>query len=322
MVPVLGRFARSGAEGVPRSKMRPMTRREGELAAAAAAVLFGTAWVATAIALRSFTPATAAFWRGALAGVLLLAIVGSLVARGRIAVHPTRRGVGRLVLLSMLGGPAFGLAMNLAIANAGATIAAFVAGAYPVLAATIAPFVLREPLSRGAAVGFVLALAGAILLTELDLARAPLAGIAVGLLGALSFAIYLVLLRRWAGSARGDRDPLLIPEVTATAVVVSTAVVLLVVVLLTESATLVPAAPVPEALVAILWLAIGPGCLSQLFIAVSARRITARRSAAFLLLNPVTAALTAPLILGELLSPVQAAGAGLVLAGIALAATR
>jgi drug/metabolite transporter (DMT)-like permease len=300
-----------------------MSRREGEVAAAAAAVLFGTAWVATAIAMRSFTPAAAAFWRGALAAVLLVCIVAALVVRGRIGVRSTRRGAGRLLLLGVLGGPIFGLAMNLAIASAGATIAAFVAGAYPVLAATIAPFVLREPLSRGAAVGFVLALSGAILLTELDLARAPVAGIAIGLLGALSFAIYLVLLRRWAGGGHGrDRDPLLVPEVTATAVVVSTALVLLLVVLVTEPGSLLPTAPVPEALAAILWLAIGPGCLSQLFIAVSARRITARRSAAFLLLNPVTAAITAPLVLGEVLSPVQAAGAGLVLAGIALAATR
>ena len=299
-----------------------MSRREGELAAAAAAVLFGTAWVATAIAMRSFTPAAAAFWRGGLAAILLLCLVGLLVARGRIVIRPERRGVLRLILLGLLGGPVFGLAMNLAIAGAGATIAAFVAGAYPVLAATIAPFVLREPLSRGAAAGFVLALAGAILLTELDFARAPLAGIAVGLLGALSFAIYLVLLRRWAGGGPRDRDPMLVPEVTATAVVVSTALVLLLVMLITEPSALVPSAPVPEALAAILWLAIGPGCLSQLFIAISARRITARRSAAFLLLNPLTAAITAFLVLGEVLSPVQGVGAGLVLAGIALAATR
>jgi probable blue pigment (indigoidine) exporter len=299
------------------------------LAAAAAAVLFGTAWVATAIAMRSFTPAAAAFWRGALAAVLLLALVGTLMARGRIVIRPERRGVLRLILLGLLGGPVFGLAMNLAIAGAGATIAAFVAGAYPVLAATIAPFFLREPLSRGAAAGFVLALAGAILLTELDVARAPLTGIAVGLLGALSFAIYLVLLRRWAGGgtagaagARRERDPMLVPEVTATAVVVSTALVLLLIELITEPSALVPDSPVPEAVAAILWLAIGPGCLSQLFVAISARRITARRSAAFLLLNPVTAAITAPLILGEVLSPVQGVGAALVLAGIALAATR
>ena len=300
-----------------------MSRREGELAAAAAAVLFGTAWVATAIAMRSFTPAAAAFWRGALAAVLLLVLVGILVARGRIVVRPERRGVRRLILLGLLGGPVFGLAMNLAIAGAGATIAAFVAGAYPVLAATIAPFVLREPLSRGAAAGFVLALAGAILLTELDLARAPVAGIAVGLLGALSFAIYLVLLRRWSGGGarrsrsharaggHGDGGRRLDGARAAR----------------WSSSSPSPRRSsrphlCPEAVVAILWLAIGPGCLSQLFIAISARRITARRSAAFLLLNPVTAAITAPLVLGEVLSPVQGVGAGLVLAGIALAATR
>lgn len=301
--------------------IRPVSSRHGELASAAAAVLFGTAWVATDIAMRSFTPVAAAFWRGAMAAVLLGGVVVILWARGRFDLRGAdRRSVVHLVSLGLLGGPVFGLAMNFAIADAGATIAAFVAGAYPVLAAALAPFVLREPLSRGAAAGFVLALLGAVLLTELDVTRAPLTGIAIGAGGALAFATYLLLLRRWARGARPD--PLLVPELTATSVVVMTAVVLLVVELVREPEALLPASVEAGPLAAIAWLAVGPGCLSQLFIAVAARRITARRSAAFLLLNPVTAAITAPLLLGEMLSPVQSLGALFVLAGIALAATR
>ena len=46
---------------------------------------------------------------------------------------------------------------------------------------------------------------------------------------------------------------------------------------------------------------------------------SARRSCAAL---PRPSAILAPLLLGEFLSPIQAAGAGLVLLGIALAATR
>jgi len=137
-----------------------------------------------------------------------------------------------------------------------------------------------------------------------------------GGLGALAFGVYLVLLRRWS------KDPALQPETTALTVVTLTALVLGAVVLLREPGAFVPAVVTPAALTAIAWLAIGPGCLSQLLIAASTRRITARRSAAFLLLNPLTAAITAPLLLGEALSPVQAVGAGLVLAGIALATAR
>jgi len=129
-----------------------------------------------------------------------------LARRGRVApARPDRRGLGRLLLLGLLGGPTFGLAMNVAIAEAGATIAAFIAGAYPVIAATLAPFVLRESLTRGAGVGFLLALAGAALLTGLDPARAPVLGLVVGGLGALAFGVYLVLLRRWS------KDPALQP---------------------------------------------------------------------------------------------------------------
>ena len=301
--------------------IRRVSRREGEVAAALAAVLFGTAWVATRIALESFTPIAAAFWRGALAMVLLAAILFVVArrsgGRGRVDLRRVdRRGFGRLVLLGLLGGPTFGLAMNVAIAEAGATIAAFVAGAYPVIAATLAPLVLREPLTRGAAAGFLLALAGAALLTELDFATAPVAGLAAGAFGALAFGVYLVLLRRWS------KDPALQPELTATAVVTLTALVLLPIELVREPGAILPAIVTPAALTAIVWLAIGPGCLSQLLIAASTRRITARRSAAFLLLNPLTAAITAPLLLGESLSAVQAVGAGLVLTGIALATVR
>jgi len=301
--------------------IRRMARREGELAAAGAAVIFGTAWVATGIALRSYTPVAAAFWRGAMAALLMAAIVGVQLARGRADLRGAgRRSIGRIAILGLLGGPIFALAMNYAIADAGATIAAFVAGAYPVIAATLAPVVLREPLSRGAAAGFVLALAGAILLTELDLARAPVGGIAVGAVGAVAVACYLVLLRRWGGGPQPD--PLLTPELSATAVGVLTAAVLLPIELLAEPAALMPASPGLAPLLAVVWLAIGPGCLSQILLAMSARRIPARRSAAFLLLNPVTAAIAAPILLGEFLSPIQGLGAVLVTLGIGLAATR
>ena len=298
--------------------IRRVSRREGEVAAALAAVLFGTAWVATRISLESFTPVAAGFWRGALAMVLLAVALAIILRRGgRIDLRRVdRRGLARLLLLGFLGGPVFAIAMNVAIAEAGATIAAFVAGAYPVVAATLAPFVLREPLTRNAIAGFLLAFAGAILLTDLDLVRAPVLGLAVGAVGALAFGVYLVLLRRWT------KDPAVQPELTAMAVVTMSAVVLLAVELVREPGAILPAVVTPAALTAIAWLAVGPGCLAQLLIAASTRRITARRSAAFLLLNPITAAITAPLLLGESLSPVQVVGAVMVLGGIALATAR
>ncbi|MFM2106811.1 MAG: hypothetical protein RL338_1843, partial [Chloroflexota bacterium] len=47
--------------------------------------------------------------------------------------------------------------------------------------------------------------------------------------------------------------------------------------------------------------------------------VPARRTSSLLLLNPLTAALLAALLLGERLEPTQLVGALLVLAGIALA---
>ena len=57
----------------------------------------------------------------------------------------------------------------------------------------------------------------------------------------------------------------------------------------------------------------------QTLVMVSARRSATRRSAAFLLLNPITAAALGVLLLDEVLSTGQVVGAAFVLTGMALA---
>jgi drug/metabolite transporter (DMT)-like permease len=70
---------------------------------------------------------------------------------------------------------------------------------------------------------------------------------------------------------------------------------------------------------ALLWVA-AAWAFGQILVQASVRRISAARSAAFLLLNPLTATALAVVVLGELLSATQVAGAVLVLVGIALSA--
>ena len=237
----------------------------------------------------------------------------------RDCLRTTKRGLARLLVLGLLGGPVFILLMNLAVSSSGATIAAFVSGLYAVLASVMAPFALRERLGRGAFAGFVVALAGTALLAHLDVGSAPAPGIAEALLAAIAFALFLVLLRRWTARATETGEPSLAGEAVALAAFLSTAGVLLIVEVVGEPARILPAAVAPEAIVALAWLAVGPGVLSQLLVAASARRIPVRRSAAFLLLNPLTAAIVAAILLGETLAPIQLAGGGLVLLGIGLA---
>jgi drug/metabolite transporter (DMT)-like permease len=310
-------------------------RHRGELLAALAAMGFGSAYVATAFALRSFEPVPAAAWRSALATaavVLVVAVRHLRARRGEDAAaadpagerptavaggapgerpSPAARAV-RLLVLGALAGPIFLASMSFAVAGVGATIAAFVAGLYAVLAAVIAPFLLSERLAARSLGGLVLALVGTALLAELDPAGADAAGMAWGLLAAASFAVYLVLARRW--SACYDLDGL---DVALGALSLST-VVLGGCLLVADPASLRPSDVAAEALVAIGWMA-AVAALSPVLMVASVRLIPAARSAAFLLLNPITATVLAAALLGERPAPVQLLGGLLVLIGIAVA---
>jgi drug/metabolite transporter (DMT)-like permease len=204
---------------------------------------------------------------------------------------------------------------SLAVAHVGATIAAFVAGLYAVLAAVISPFVLREPLGRRALGGFVLALAGTLLLARLDLGSVDLVGIGWGLAAATAFAFFLVLGRKWSRSDGLDG------VVIALAASVVAAPVLAVVAAVSGTSAFVPTAITPEALIALAWLVI-VAAAGQALTASSVRLIPASRSAAFLLLNPITATILAVVLLGERPTPLQLAGGALVLLGIAAATIR
>ncbi len=307
-------------------------RHRGELFAALAAMGFGSAYVATSFALLAFEPVQAAAWRSVLAATVIGIIVVVRRRRGGSAGDGTGDGTvapdlgaaraelppapgaraARLLVLAIFAGPLFLASMNLAVAHVGAAIAAFVAGLYAVLSAVIAPALLPERLTMRVLAGFVLALVGTALLAELDPDATDVAGMGWGLLAALSFALYLVLARRWSRRYRLDGLTVSLSVGALTAVVLGGFV------LATDPASLTPSAPPAEAIVAIAWLAVVAG-LGPILMVASVRLIPAARSAAFLLLNPITATLLAVVLLGERPSPLQLGGGLLVLLGMAAA---
>ena len=299
-------------------------RHRGELFAALAAMGFGSAYVATAFALTAFQPVPAAAWRSLLAAV---AVGGIVLLRGRggpstAATQPdatttqpdpgTAQRAVRLLVLATLAGPLFLASMNLAVAHVGAAIAAFVAGLYAVMSAVIAPVLLPERLTARVLAGFVLALLGTALLAELDPDATDVAGMAWGIVAALSFALYLVLARRWSTRYRLDGLTVALANCALAAVVLGGFV------LATDPALLAPASPSAEAVVAIGWLAV-VAALGPVLMVASVRLIEAARSAAFLLLNPITATILAAILLGERPSPIQLVGGIVVLLGMAVA---
>jgi len=313
----LGGNERRPRQGRPTLTEQP-TRSigRGELYAALAASAYGSSYVATAFALRSFEPLAAAVYRSLFAAIALAALVWFARRRGpavAAATAPSRTRVAvHLAILGALGGAVFLVAMNLAVAGVGATIASFVAGLYAVLAAVIAPVVLRERLPPRALVGFVIALVGTALLAELDLNAAGLGGIAWGLVGATSFALFLVFSRRWA------REDGLDGLVIALATMAVAAIALGIIVLLTRPASLLPSHIAPESLAAMAWLVLAASG-GQALAAASVRLVPASRSAAFLLLNPIVATILSVILLAERPSTVQLIGGALVLIGIAAA---
>jgi DME family drug/metabolite transporter len=285
----------------------------GGIYAGLAAVLYGSSYVATAIALGSFTPLTVAAWRGVLSALLLAAILALPAMRSHRPRRIPRGDLGRLLLMGLVGGAAFTLAMNAAVSITGATVTAFVAGLYAVLAAALAIPILHERLERSTLVALLAALLGTVLLAELTLDLETLVGIALGLVAAASFGLYLVLSRGWARRRGFSGAVLGLSSLSMTAVVGLAAVAL-------TGEPMLPVAPRSDALLALAWLAVGPGVIAAVAVVAGMQLLPARLASVFLLLNPPTAALLAFVLLGERLSALQVIGGALVLIAIAAAA--
>jgi probable blue pigment (indigoidine) exporter len=287
---------------------RDTSEAVGQASAAIAAALFGTAYVGTAFAIRSFTPLGAAMWRGILATAVLSVAALAVGGRPRRSDLDWSR-VWRMCVLGLTGGLGFVASMNLAVSMAGASLAAFAASLSPVLAAILAPLVLGERLTRTAVAGFAVAVFGTGLLSGTNAADVG-PGVLFGLCASLSFGVFLLLSRRWS------RPFGLSGTTIAWWIAATTALGLLPFELLFEPAKMIPQQLRPDAALGLLWLALVPGVLAQLFVVSSVRRVAARSSAAMLLISPVTAALVAGWLLGETLGGWQLFGAGLILAGV------
>ena len=149
-------------------------------------------------------------------------------------------------------------------------------------------------------VGLVSALVGCLLLSGLRPDPAFTQGFIAAFVAAVIYGFYLVLGRRWSA-------PYAIGPLPITAATVGTTIAVLVPwIALVDPAALEVDGPVPEAVVALIVMGISLA-VGQSLVVASARRIQAARTAAFLLLNPVSALVLAAILLGERLEPTQIA---------------
>ena len=290
----------------------PSEERIGLAAAIAAAIIYGAAYPATAVALRSFSPVVVA---GLSCTLALMVVVG--LAAARILPRPavdsmTWPRLSRLIVLALLGGVLFITGVNIAVAITGPTITGFVAPLYAVFATLFAVPLLGERVRPTTILAFALAFIGTGLLADAVPTGAPLGGIALGLVAAAMFGLYVVLARRWGEPYRLDGTLITIANLLGRGPLLLAAAVVL------DPGKVVPAGPDPAAVVALLTIAFGSSAAGNLLLMASLRRVPAGRASGALLLTPVASAVIAAVVLGDRLSPMGLVGAACILVGMAL----
>jgi drug/metabolite transporter (DMT)-like permease len=291
----------------------PADGRAGIAAAIGAAIIYGAAYPATAVALRSFSPLAVAGLSCTLALVLVVALAGGGVLPRTSDVPMTTPRLARLVTLAGLGGVLFIVGTNLAVAISGPTITGFVAPLYAVFATLLAVPLLGERMRPSMVVAFALAFIGTAFLAGTVPTGTPPAGVLLALAAAAMFGLYLVLARRWGRPYQLDGTLITIANL------VGRGPILLAVALVTDPGGVVPNTIDPVAVVALLSIVFGSSTSGNLLVMASVRRVRASRTAGALLLTPLASAAIAAVVLGERLSAGGLIGAALILVAMAVA---
>jgi drug/metabolite transporter (DMT)-like permease len=203
-----------------------------------------------------------------------------------------------------------------AIDQVGAGLATVLGNIQVVLVAVIAWAALGERPERRTLVAVPVVLLGVVLISgvldERAYGEAPALGVLFGVLTAIVYSGFLLVLRAGTKDVRRPAGPLFYATLASAL------------------ATLPPGWALGELELAPTWpahgwllvLALSAQVLGWLLIAAALPRVPAAITSVLLMLQPVLAVLLAIVLLGEDPSPLQLAGIGTVLAGIVLVAVR
>lgn len=255
------------------------------------------------------SPSTATVFR-CLFGLPILVLVG-LQERGRYGPLP-RRTAG----LAMVAGVFFAgdlLFWHHAIEAVGAGLATVLANTQVLVVGFVAWVLFGERPSRSVLLAIPVILIGVVLISGIIGAGAfgadPALGVVLGLLTALCYSGYLLVIRRGSRDLRRPAGPVAI----ATA---STAAVATVIGLVMGDLDLTPP---PESLAWLAMLGVTSQSAGYLLISLSLPRLPAIVTSIILLSQPVTTVILAVILLGERPSIWQLLGVALVIGGIAAA---
>ena len=282
-------------------------------AALAAAVTYGAAYPATAVALRSFSPLAVAGLSCTLALVIVIGFVLAGVLPKTAPASMSGPRLVRLTLLALLGGLLFIVGVNIAVAISGPTITGFVAPLYAVLATLFAVPLLGERVRASTIAAFGLAFVGTAFLAGTVPTGTPVAGVLLALASAAMFGLYVVLARRWSRPYQLDGTLITIANLVGRGPVLLAAAVVL------DPGSVIPADPDPAAVIALLTIVFGSSTSGNMLLMAAVRRVPAGRASAALLLTPVASAVIGAVVLDDRLSPGGLLGAGLILSAMAIA---
>ena len=268
-----------------------------------AAVLWGMTFVITAAALERVPP-------------ILFTALRFAAAAALIAIVPRPAASWRVVVAAglLLGAAQFGCLFTAMAAGVPPGMAAVLVHTQAIMMVALGALLLGERPRAGDILACGLALAGVVVLALAKQGTGPLSGMALVLLAALSGAAGNLVLKR-AGSANSLSFAVWMSVVPPLP-------------LFALSLWLEGPERVVAALVASDWVVIGAVAYSALLSTVLAYAIWGRlfgrypstRTAPFLLLVPIVGLASSMALLGEPLTVAKALGAGLVLAGLGLAA--
>ena len=264
------------------------------------------------VRLANVEPATAAIFRGAYA-LPFLAVLAFLERR---AYGPRPAGQ---VWLAWAAGIFFAIDLELfhhTIAFVGAGLATVLGNTQVVFVAILALLLLNERMAPRTAAAIPVVLAGVVLISGVIGSGAygadPALGVISGLGTGISYAFFLLVLRRGNADLRRPAGPLFDATLASTLASIAIGLPL-------GEVDLVPSWPAHGWL---LLLAVSAQVVGWLLISVSLPRLPAALTSVVLTLQPVGAVLLAMLLLSEAPSAVQLVGAACILAGLLLATLR
>ena len=309
--------AGSAAAAVASAGGLPVGR--GLLCLIVAGIAWGTAGAAAALLYRAsdLGPIALSFWRYVGGIALLLAFLPLRTARaGRSATRstpgPRRRRVGRIVATG-LGLTLFQTAYFGAVQATGLAVGTVVTlGAGPVLIALGARLTMGERLGRGGLVAVLGALGGlAVLCLGGDGATVRPLGVGLALLSAAGYAV-ITLLIRWMGREGGGGD-----SYTTTTWAFGVGAVCLLPLALTEGLLPQATADPLRVLALLAYTAAVPTALAYALYFAGAAVVRAATASVVMLIEPVSAAVIAVVLLGERLTAATVLGTALLLAAVA-----